>query len=82
MFLKSCRDPDPVIGNMAMQGHMISEKCCNKTRRRCKIHIGMSRSKSYSNGAKFGSLVHTLELLVDHAKVWAEPQATLVIFFP
>lgn len=65
-----------------MQGHISSEKCCNRTRRRCKTHMGMSRSKSYSSGAKFGSLVHTLELLVDQAKVCAEPQATLVIFFP
>lgn len=82
MLRNSCKELSPVMGNMAMQGQISSEKCCSSTSLLCSTHIGMSRSRSYSNGAKFGNLVHTFELLVDQANVCAEPQATFVIFLP
>lgn len=42
----------------------------------------MSCNKSYSRGATEGSRAQAeLALLVDQARVWAEPQATFVIFF-
>lgn len=82
MFLRSCNDPEPVIGNIAMHGQISSEKCCSNISRLNNTYIGMSRNRSYSKGATVGKRVQTLELLVDHAKVCAEPQATLVTFLP
>lgn len=65
-----------------MHGQINSEKCCSNIKRLSSTYIGISRSKSYSRGATDGKRVQTLELLVDHANVCAEPQATFVIFFP
>lgn len=36
----------------------------------------------YSIGTADGSLPALTGLLVDHAKLWADPQATLLIFLP
>lgn len=82
MLLNSWREPVPAMGNIAMHGQINSEKCWSRMSRLRRTEVGMSRRRSYSRGATEGRRVQTLELLVDQARVCAEPQATLVIFLP
>ena len=69
-------------GNIAMPGQNMSEKWWSNTRRfRSKVG-DISCRISYSSGTAVGSLLVATGLFVDQAKVWADPQATRLIFLP
>ena len=65
-----------------MPGQNMSEKWWSNTRRfRSKVG-DISCRISYSSGTAVGSLLVATGLFVDQAKVWADPQATRLIFLP
>lgn len=67
---------------MGMDGQKRSEKWCSRIRRFLRAVIGMFCRWLYSMGMAEGSFPALTALLVDQAKLWADPQATRFIFFP
>ena len=72
----SCRS------NIGIEGQKRSEKWWSSTNRLRRTIIGMFCMWLYSMGIEFGILPALTGLLVDQARLCADPQATLLIFLP
>ena len=68
--------------NIAMDGQKRSEKWWRSTSLLRSVDIGMCCTWLYSIGITVGRRPAFTGLFVDHARLWAEPQATRLIFLP
>ena len=67
---------------MGNEGQKRSLKWCRRTRRFLRAAIGKAWRWFNSIGTTVGNLPADTGLCVDHAKLWAEPHATRLIFLP